>query len=384
MIDDYFVSYAQNAEDVVLARAFRPDAQPGFWIDAGAGDPIVDSVTAAFAERGWTGINVEPYPEAYGALCEARPRDVNLPFALGEKPGFAKLFPGPTGSPGLSTLVPEYADLFSGGDDDPSPVEVEVRTLADIVLQHAPSVVDFLKVDVEGWERQALAGADWALFRPRVVVVEATVPGTAIPTYGDWEPILLDAGYHFVLFDGLNRFYVADGEAELAERLAAPASVLDDFIPHAYAVERERITTYVSSLEAVVETLRTEGAAASSYVSSLEAELALARARAQDAATQAQSLEADVRSVEEGAATEIRSIARRARVSMDRAAVAECSAMDLSDQLSVAHERVARALSDADRLTRYVTELEATRTFRYTAGARGLYYRIRRFGRWVR
>ena len=47
-----FVSYAQNHEDVVLARALHPDDRTGFWVDVGAGDPVVDSVTAAFAERG--------------------------------------------------------------------------------------------------------------------------------------------------------------------------------------------------------------------------------------------------------------------------------------------------------------------------------------------
>ena len=47
-----FVSYAQNREDVVLARALRADDRRGFWVDVGAGDPVLDSVTAAFAERG--------------------------------------------------------------------------------------------------------------------------------------------------------------------------------------------------------------------------------------------------------------------------------------------------------------------------------------------
>src|SRR5680860_1737441 len=50
-----FVSYAQNQEDVVLARALHPDDRGGFWVDVGAGDPVLDSVTAAFAERGWRG-----------------------------------------------------------------------------------------------------------------------------------------------------------------------------------------------------------------------------------------------------------------------------------------------------------------------------------------
>ena len=82
-----FVSYAQNQEDVVLARALRPDDRGGFWVDVGAGDPVVDSVTAAFAERGWRGVNVEPLPFEHERLCAERPADTNLRVALGATAG---------------------------------------------------------------------------------------------------------------------------------------------------------------------------------------------------------------------------------------------------------------------------------------------------------
>ena len=95
MSRDPFVSYAQNQEDVVLARALRPDDRGGFWVDVGAGDPVVDSVTAAFAERGWRGVNVEPLPFEHERLCAARPADTNLRVALGATAGLGKLFVEP-------------------------------------------------------------------------------------------------------------------------------------------------------------------------------------------------------------------------------------------------------------------------------------------------
>ena len=99
MSRDPFVSYAQNREDVVLARALRPDDRRGFWVDVGAGDPILDSVTAAFAERGWRGVNVEPLPREHQRLCAARPADTNLRVALGARAGLGKLFVEPTDKP---------------------------------------------------------------------------------------------------------------------------------------------------------------------------------------------------------------------------------------------------------------------------------------------
>ena len=70
---DLRVSYAQNGEDIVLARGLRADA--GFYVDIGAFDPHVDSVTKLFYERGWRGINVDPVPEVIALFERDRPRD---------------------------------------------------------------------------------------------------------------------------------------------------------------------------------------------------------------------------------------------------------------------------------------------------------------------
>jgi hypothetical protein len=53
------ISYAHNFEDVLLDRCFR-NVSNGFYIDVGAWDPVVDSVTHHFYEKGWHGINGEP------------------------------------------------------------------------------------------------------------------------------------------------------------------------------------------------------------------------------------------------------------------------------------------------------------------------------------
>ena len=77
------ISYAQNYEDVILNRAFGGKPR-GFYIDVGAWDPTVDSVTKHFYDLGWSGINVEPAAEPFRALQTERPRDLNLQVALGD------------------------------------------------------------------------------------------------------------------------------------------------------------------------------------------------------------------------------------------------------------------------------------------------------------
>lgn len=78
-----FISYAQNFEDIRLWRALK-HFENGFYIDVGANQPTVDSVTKAFYERGWTGINIEPVQIYHDALCQERPKDINLQCVAGD------------------------------------------------------------------------------------------------------------------------------------------------------------------------------------------------------------------------------------------------------------------------------------------------------------
>ena len=224
-----FTSYAQKFEDVTLWRALR-DVEAGFYVDVGAWDPDLDSVTRAFSERGWHGVNVEPLPSRHAALQARRPRDVNLLAALGAAPGTAELFD--VEANGLSTLNPALA--ASATEVHGYEVvrrTVQVSTLAEVCEAHVPGPVHFLKVDCEGAERAVLEGADFTRWRPWVVLVEALDPCTLQPNYAAWEDLLLAAGYRFVWFDALNRFYVAEEHHErLAPRVALPPNVFDNFV----------------------------------------------------------------------------------------------------------------------------------------------------------
>ncbi len=91
--------------------------------------------------------------------------------------------------------------------------------------------VHFLKIDVEGAEGAVLQGADFAAYRPWIVLAEATVPLTQEENYAGWEPILAAADYQFVWFDGLNRFYVAaERHAALSPHFRVPPNCFDRFV----------------------------------------------------------------------------------------------------------------------------------------------------------
>ncbi|MBR8482109.1 FkbM family methyltransferase [Burkholderia cenocepacia] len=223
------VSYAQNLEDVMLHRALQ-HVMAGFYIDVGAWSPDEHSVTRAFSEMGWSGINVEPNPVYFAELENRRPRDINLRVAVGESTGTSRihLFQ----DTGLSTLDGKIADGHVAAGWSENVQDVVLTTLDNIWREHvsAGREVHFLKVDVEGAERAVLAGNDWKRNRPWIVVVEATLPLTQKESHEEWESILLDANYVHVYSDGLNRFYVAGERSELIDAFKYPPNVFDDFV----------------------------------------------------------------------------------------------------------------------------------------------------------
>lgn len=225
---DPFVSYAQNGEDVVLRRVFR-DIEDGRYIDVGAHDPVIDSVTHQLYERGWSGVNLEPVEQPFRALTARRTRDTNLQVAAGAEPGEATIHVVP--DTGLSTLLEGTAKEYAGEGLSVEPRTVAVVTLDQVWDQHLKAQqVHLLKVDVEGAEEQVLAGLDLTRHRPWVLLLEATEPRSTEPAHQAWEPTVLAAGYDFCLFDGLSRWYLAQEHRELAAALSYPACVFDDYV----------------------------------------------------------------------------------------------------------------------------------------------------------
>jgi FkbM family methyltransferase len=220
------VSYAQNREDILLWRALH-DVGEGFYIDVGAQDPSQDSVTRAFYDRGWRGINIEPAAGYFEKLCEGRPRDLTLPVALGDRPGWGALYEFP--NTGLSTLVKEVASGHRANGFTFLDRRVQILTLATLWEKFVKGEVHFLKIDVEGFERQVIAGAELVRFRPWIIIIEATEPLTWEGAWEDWEPTLLESRYKFVHFDGLNRWYLAEERSNLEARFDAPPNIFDRF-----------------------------------------------------------------------------------------------------------------------------------------------------------
>ena len=261
-----FISYAQNHEDVMLYRALR-EVKEGFYIDVGAQDPVIDSVTKAFYERGWRGINIEPNEEYFLKLQDDRPHDINLLTAVGREPGAISFYE--VVHTGLSTTSAVYARGHAEAGYEVHLRNVACTTLDRICTDCGVETVHFLKIDVEGSERAVLEGFSFETVRPWIVVVEATEPNSTHEVSAEWEHLLVGRRYQFVYFDGLNRFYIAAEHADLARHFSCPPNPFDQYVGYhlwwargkleqAQAAERNALVNTLNHVLAEAQSLRND------------------------------------------------------------------------------------------------------------------------------
>jgi len=214
--------HGEYYEDYVLASVLDGVAS-GTYIDVGANDPIVNSVTALFYERGWHGITIEPNPEYIPFYRKIRPRDIHLNLGIASAGGtmtFYKVTDPPGGdgtysAGGLSTFDASIAQGWRQAGLAVTKSQIPVTTLNKVLEARPLEEITILNVDVEGFEKEVLESIDLQRHRPMVIVVEACVPGTEVPSYEPWEGLLLEAGYAPAMSDGLNRYYVPRDRVDL-------------------------------------------------------------------------------------------------------------------------------------------------------------------------
>lgn len=168
------LSYSQEGEDLVLVRIFEDlDLTTGFYVDIGAHHPTRFSNTYYFYERGWCGINVDALPGTKELFERMRPRDITVECGVGSQEGVLEYFS--FDEPALNTFSEQEAKKK---DSPPyhliDKIKVPVVTLRQILDEYLPSGkrIDFMSIDVEGFDHEVVSSSDWSRYRPRVVLVE--------------------------------------------------------------------------------------------------------------------------------------------------------------------------------------------------------------------
>jgi len=169
----FHTKWSENAEEWLI-RDFFDDRTGGVFLDVGAGH-FRDGSNTYFLETalGWTGLAIDAQEE-YGADYPTfRPNSRFLAaFVTDAMAGPAELFV-PTSNRKLASGDGAYVEQTVGVD---AVREVPTITLDAALEQAAIDRIDFLSLDIELHEPQALAGFDIDRYRPSLVCVEAHLP----------------------------------------------------------------------------------------------------------------------------------------------------------------------------------------------------------------
>ncbi len=169
------LSYSSSGEDLWLRQFLKKrlrSAQPGFYVDIGANDPIGTSNTYLFYTYGWRGVCIDANPRFRAQFETYRPRDILVNAAvsdLGQSLYFAEAY----GNAGHK-IARVMSDPKQFTDQYQPPVEVKSQTLAKILDAHVPegTEIDFMSIDLEDSELPALRSNNWSRYMARVILIE--------------------------------------------------------------------------------------------------------------------------------------------------------------------------------------------------------------------
>lgn len=171
----YKKSFSQEGEDILLSRMFEGKKE-GFYIDIGAHHPKRFSNTYWAYRRGWKGICIDPQPGIKKKFTRSRPKDIFLELGVGEISHRDTYFEFSDAA--LNTLDEERARFLIQNTKYKliKKVEIEIYRLENILKQHLPNEtndkIDFLSLDVEGFELSVLKSNNFYMYKPTILVIE--------------------------------------------------------------------------------------------------------------------------------------------------------------------------------------------------------------------
>jgi len=189
----------------------------GLYVEVGAFDGVSHSNTLGLARRGWSGILVEPHPQAAAKLrtnYAQFPNVVIEQVAIGKSDGDILQLSNAGTLSSTSKAITEHYKLLTWASRalNTGSQEVESIRLDTLLEKHNPHRIDLLVVDVEGSEVDVFSGFDIKRWRPEMIIVELTEnhPDFHSFRHGVAEIYLdiLGEGYIPVFKDSLNTVFV--------------------------------------------------------------------------------------------------------------------------------------------------------------------------------
>jgi FkbM family methyltransferase len=166
-------SYSQEGEDTVLDSLLN-GKEKGFYVDVGAHHPFRFSNTYLFYKKGWKGINVDATPGSMDLFKKYRSKDINIESAVLNSTNTSNyyVFREPAIN-GFSEKLTKWR-LKNTNYKLKKTIKIKPVKLFSILDKYVPKgkLIDFMNIDVEGFELDVLLSNNWDKYSPIYILVE--------------------------------------------------------------------------------------------------------------------------------------------------------------------------------------------------------------------
>ena len=205
MVSHSLQSYSQTAQDLwALYESKEPATR--YFVEFGATNGVnINNTVLLERKYGWTGILAEPNPVWHKALQQNRTAIVDkrcVHSVTGETLEFIN-----SENPVLGGIANQSASITAKklhikGDI----IRVETVALNDLLEEHrAPTRIDFMSIDTEGWEYEILKTFDFKRWDVRLFSIELNLPSQNEAI----DRLMKENGYarRFERFSGADAWY---------------------------------------------------------------------------------------------------------------------------------------------------------------------------------
>jgi FkbM family methyltransferase len=171
-------SYSQFGQDVFVLKKIFKNKNNGFFVDIGANHPTDINNTYLLELKGWKGLAIEPQKNLKDLWPEARQTKC-LQYVVGPENKKVEFVEGDNNEHVLSGVKG-----FNKCNDDQKIVLLEQKRLSDILKEENISNIDYLSIDVEGYEMNVLQSIDFSKINIRTIGIENDIGFKSIPILG--------------------------------------------------------------------------------------------------------------------------------------------------------------------------------------------------------
>lgn len=184
-------------EDIFISRFFK-NKLTGNYVDIGCYHPIKSSLTYNLFKKGWSGINVDLSKVSIDLFKLSRPKDINIQAAITDFDG--ETFYYENGAINQQNSLKENSELKK--------IPIKAIKLSTILKQNNLTKIDFLNIDVEGFDFKVLSTLDLSEIKPTMICIEENNYNTQKILETNTHKYLQNNGYFLASKIGVSLIYI--------------------------------------------------------------------------------------------------------------------------------------------------------------------------------